>query len=135
MDVLAAPEDTDFHQVIVDKRLRKDPLELITSDEDALVTPTPISIPKVVEEKPTPKKATPKTSGKVTGKTRAKQTPDLSALLALLSSQGQGPIPLVVPENRADIELMEDIYGTSLSAPSTGKETNRANELARLLRS
>lgn len=135
LDVLAAPEDTDFHQVIVDKRLRKDPLELITSDEDALVTPTPISIPKVVEEKPTPKKATPKTSGKVTGKTSAKQTPDLPALLALLSGQGQGPIPLVVPENRADIKLMEDIYGTSLSAPSTGKETNRANELARLLRS
>jgi hypothetical protein len=135
LDVFAAPEDTDFHQVIVGERLRKDPLELITSDDDARIEPTPISIPKVVEEKPTPKKPTPKTSSKVTGKTSAKQTPDLSALLALLGGQGQGPIPLVVPENRADIELMEDIYGTSLSAPSTGNANERAEELARLLRS
>ena len=59
---------------------------------------------------------------------------DLTGLLGLLGGQ-QGPVPLVVPENAADIELMEEIFGTSLSAPSTGKKTELAAELARLLRS
>lgn len=59
---------------------------------------------------------------------------DLSGLLALLGGGQQAPSVLAVPENSADIKLMEDIFGTSLSAPSTGKETDQA-ALARLLRS
>lgn len=60
---------------------------------------------------------------------------DLAGLLALLGGgQQAGPSVLAVPENSADIKLMEDIFGTSLSAPSTGKETDQA-ALARLLRS
>jgi len=61
-------------------------------------------------------------------------SPDLSSLIAM-SGGRQGPIPLVVPENAADIKLMDEIFGTSLSAPSTGNETDRDEALARLLRS
>lgn len=60
---------------------------------------------------------------------------DLSGLLSLLGGQQASPYLLSVPENAADIELMEDIFGTSLSAPSTGTDQDRAAELARLLRS
>ena len=62
---------------------------------------------------------------------------DFAGLLGLLGSMGgqQGPVALTVPENAADIKLMEEIFGTSLSAPSTGNETDKAEALARLLRS
>jgi hypothetical protein len=89
--------------------------------------------------------STPSSVTKPTGSTATQSRPekpaaagsgvDLSGLFALLGSQQQAPYVLSVPDNRADIELMEDIFGSSLSAPSTGKETDRADELARLLRS
>lgn len=63
---------------------------------------------------------------------------DLMGLLGLLGGLGgqqAGPSVLSVPENSADIKLMEEIFGTSLSAPSTGNETDKAEALARLLRS
>ena len=60
---------------------------------------------------------------------------DLAALMSLLGGQQPAPVVLSVPENKADIELMQDIFGTSLSAPSTGNENERDEALARLLRS
>ena len=60
---------------------------------------------------------------------------DLAALMSLLGGQQPSPVVLSVPENKADIELMQDIFGPSLSAPSTGDENARADALARLLRS
>lgn len=60
---------------------------------------------------------------------------DLAALMSLLGGQQPAPYMLSVPENKADIELMQDIFGPSLSAPSTGDENARADALARLLRS
>ena len=77
------------------------------------------------------------TQGKPSGQQQAQSGPDLMALLSLLGGMGgqQAPAVLTVPENSADIKLMEDIFGPSLSAPSTGTETDKAEALARLLRS
>jgi hypothetical protein len=38
-------------------------------------------------------------------------------------------------DNSADVQLMEDIFGTTMSAPPAGDTATRARELARLLRS
>ena len=60
---------------------------------------------------------------------------DLNALMALLG--GQQAAPAVVSsgqDNSADIELMQDIFGTNLSAPSAGNTDTQSSALARLLR-
>lgn len=72
-------------------------------------------------------------AAKNAGKSTQKPAQEPSDLRASLGTTG--PIPLVVPENAADIKLMDEIFGTSLSAPSTGNETDRDEALARLLRS
>lgn len=62
---------------------------------------------------------------------------DVNALMALLGG-GQQAAPTVVSsgqDNSADIELMQDIFGTTLSAPPAGDTVTQARELARLLRS
>lgn len=99
------------------------------------IVPTPIDIPPIVGPAPAP---APKPPAAPAPKPPAAPAPapfDLSGLLLLLGGQQQGPIPLTVPDNSADIKLMEEIFGTSLSAPSTGNETDMAAALARLLRS
>jgi len=71
-------------------------------------------------------------------KSAAVQSPsgvDLNALMALLG--GQQAAPTVVSsgqDNSADIELMQDIFGTNLSAPSAGNTDMQSSALARLLR-
>lgn len=71
-------------------------------------------------------------------KSPAVQSPsgvDLNALMALLG--GQQAAPAIVSsgqENAADIELMQDIFGTNLSAPSAGNTDTQESALARLLR-
>jgi hypothetical protein len=61
---------------------------------------------------------------------------DMNALLALLASGQQAPTVVASgQENAADIELMQDIFGTTLSAPPAGDTVTQARELARLLRS
>lgn len=71
-------------------------------------------------------------------KSPAVQSPsgvDLNALMALLG--GQQAAPVIVSsgqENAADIELMQDIFGTNLSAPSAGNTDTQESALARLLR-
>lgn len=61
---------------------------------------------------------------------------DLNALMALLGGGQQAPTVVSSgQDNSADIELMQDIFGTSLSAPSAGNTDTRENEFARLLRS
>lgn len=62
---------------------------------------------------------------------------DVNALLSLLGGSQQGA-PTVVSsgqDNSADIELMEQIFGTTLSAPPAGDTATQTRELARLLRS
>jgi hypothetical protein len=65
---------------------------------------------------------------------------DLSTLLSLMNSGGGGqqaaPVALSSGQkNAADVQLMEDIFGTNLSAPPAGNLNDRTRELARLLRS
>lgn len=61
---------------------------------------------------------------------------DLNALMAILGGRQQAPTVVSSgQDNSADIELMQDIFGTSLSAPSAGNTDTRENEFARLLRS
>jgi hypothetical protein len=69
------------------------------------------------------------------------QTPgsgmDVNALMSLLGG-GQQQAPTVVSsgqDNSADVQLMENIFGTTLSAPPAGDTATQARELARLLRS
>lgn len=62
---------------------------------------------------------------------------DLNALMALLGG-GQQQAPMVVTsgqDNSADIELMQDIFGPTMSAPSAGDPDTQTRELARLMRS
>jgi hypothetical protein len=61
---------------------------------------------------------------------------DLNALMSLLG--GGQAAPMVVSsgqDNSADIELMQDIFGTDLSAPPAGDIDTQTRELARLMRS
>ena len=69
------------------------------------------------------------------------QTPssgmDVNALMSLLGG-GQQQAPTVASsgqDNSADVQLMENIFGTTLSAPPAGDTATQARELARLLRS
>jgi hypothetical protein len=82
----------------------------------------------------------PSTSGKP-GAPAAPQQPgqsmDMNQLMSLLGG-GQQAAPTVVSsgqKNAADVQLMEDIFGTNLSAPPAGDLNDRTRELARLLRS
>lgn len=62
---------------------------------------------------------------------------DLNQLMSLFGG-GQQAAPTVVSsgqDNAADVQLMEDIFGTNLSAPPAGDPVTQARELARLLRS
>ena len=62
---------------------------------------------------------------------------DINALMSLLGG-GQQQAPTVVSsgqDNSADVQLMEDIFGTTMSAPPAGDTATQARELARLLRS
>lgn len=62
---------------------------------------------------------------------------DINQLMSLLGG-GQQAAPTIVSsgqENAADVQLMEDIFGTTMSAPPAGDTATRARELARLLRS
>ncbi len=62
---------------------------------------------------------------------------DMNALMSLLGG-GQQAAPTIVSsgqENAADIELMQDIFGNTLSAPPAGDTATQVRELARLLRS
>ena len=66
---------------------------------------------------------------------------DINQLMSLLGGgQQTAPLPVPVPvasgqENAADVQLMENIFGPSLSAPPAGDPNEQARELARLLRS
>jgi hypothetical protein len=69
--------------------------------------------------------------------TKPGQGIDINQLASLLGG-GQQAAPTIVSsgqDNSADVQLMEDIFGTSLSAPPAGDPVTRARELARLLRS
>jgi hypothetical protein len=62
---------------------------------------------------------------------------DINQLMSLLGG-GQQAAPTVVSsgqDNSADVQLMEDIFGTTMSAPPAGDPVTQARELARLLRS
>lgn len=90
--------------------------------------------------------AAPKTSGKPATPVAPGTAPkpsatgagvDVNALMSLLGS-GQQAAPTIVSsgqENAADIELMQDIFGNTLSAPPAGDTATQVRELARLLRS
>jgi hypothetical protein len=65
------------------------------------------------------------------------QDVDFNQLMSLLGG-GQQAAPMVVSsgqDNSADVQLMENIFGPSLSAPPAGDPNEQARELARLLRS
>jgi hypothetical protein len=69
--------------------------------------------------------------------TKPGQGIDINQLASLLGG-GQQAAPTIVSsgqENAADVQLMEDIFGTTMSAPPAGDTATRARELARLLRS
>jgi hypothetical protein len=62
---------------------------------------------------------------------------DINQLMSLLGG-GQQAAPTVVSsgqDNSADVQLMEDIFGTTMSASPAGDTATQARELARLLRS
>lgn len=64
------------------------------------------------------------------------QNVDFNQLMSLLGEQQAAPtIVTSGQDNSADVQLMEDIFGTSLSAPPAGDPVTQARELARLLRS
>ena len=65
------------------------------------------------------------------------QDVNFNQLMSLLGG-GQQAAPMVVSsgqDNSADVQLMENLFGTSLSAPPAGDPNEQARELARLLRS
>jgi len=69
--------------------------------------------------------------------TKPGQGIDINQLASLLGG-GQQAAPTIVSsgqDNSADVQLMEDIFGTTMSAPPAGDTATRARELARLLRS
>jgi hypothetical protein len=82
-----------------------------------------------------------KTSPSPTPSASAKPSPsgsgaDINQLAALLNNQQAAPtIVSSGQENAADVQLMEDIFGTDLSAPPAGDLNAQTRELARLLRS
>ena len=85
----------------------------------------------------------PKTPGSAPTSTSAAKKPstpgsgvDVNALMSMLGSQQAAPAVVTSgQENAADIELMQDIFGTNLSAPPAGDLNAQTRELARLLRS
>jgi hypothetical protein len=84
----------------------------------------PATPPKAPPPKAPPKPGTP-SSGM-----------DINQLAALLNNQQAAPtIVSSGQENAADVQLMEDIFGTDLSAPPAGDLNAQTRELARLLRS
>ncbi len=61
---------------------------------------------------------------------------DFNQLMSLLGTQQEAPTVVTSgQDNSADVQLMENIFGTSLSAPPAGDPNEQARELARLLRS
>ena len=76
---------------------------------------------------------------------QAGQEPDLDRLVSIIQAGAGGPSGGLVgtpyaqsksgQENAADIELMQDIFGTNLSAPPAGDINTQTRELARLMRS
>jgi hypothetical protein len=135
--VITAPRpepEPDLGEMVITAP-RPEPPELdlgVDLDSDEwLVRPSPIDIPSVGAPPAAPP---PSSKPPAAPPPSASKPVDISQLLALLYSQ-EAPYTAYVPENAADIELMEEIFGTSLSAPSTGKKTELAAELARLLRS
>lgn len=100
-----------------------DPLSFINQPAPDGGSPTTAD-PKAVRKAPAPPKAPNKGL-------------DINALMALLGG-GQQAAPAVVSsgqDNSADIELMQDIFGTNLSAPPAGNTDTRTRDLARLMRS
>jgi len=64
------------------------------------------------------------------------QAIDFNQLMSLLGTQQEAPTVVTSgQDNSADVQLMENIFGTSLSAPPAGDPNEQARELARLLRS
>ena len=60
----------------------------------------------------------------------------INELMSLLGGQQQAPTVVTSgQDNAADVQLMEDIFGTTLSAPPAGDTATQTRELARLLRS
>ena len=85
----------------------------------------------------TPGAAAKPPAGVAKAPTKPGQGIDINQLASLLGG-GQQAAPTIVSsgqDNSADVQLMEDIFGTSLSAPPAGDTATRARELARLLRS
>jgi len=79
--------------------------------------------------------ATPAVPKKPAAPTAPNQGVDLGALMALLGGQQAPTVVSSGQENAADIELMQDIFGTNLSAPPAGDINTQTRELARLMRS
>ena len=64
------------------------------------------------------------------------QNVDFNQIMSLLGEQQAAPtIVSSGQDNAADVQLMENIFGPSLSAPPAGDPVTQARELARLLRS
>jgi hypothetical protein len=85
----------------------------------------------------TPGAAAKPPAGAAKAPTKPGQSLDINQLATLLGG-GQQAAPTIVSsgqDNAADVQLMEDIFGTSLSAPPAGDPVTQARELARLLRS
>jgi hypothetical protein len=91
--------------------------------------------PKTPGKPTTPQK--PGAPAKPGATTKPESGVDLNQLMSLLGG-GQQAAPTIVSsgqDNSADVQLMEDIFGTTMSAPPAGDTATRARELARLLRS
>lgn len=85
----------------------------------------------------TPGAAAKPPAGVVKAPAKPGQGIDINQLASLLGG-GQQAAPTIVSsgqDNSADVQLMEDIFGTTMSAPPAGDTATRARELARLLRS
>jgi len=85
----------------------------------------------------TPGAAAKPPAGVAKAPTKPGQGIDINQLASLLGG-GQQAAPTIVSsgqDNSADVQLMEDIFGTTMSAPPAGDTATQARELARLLRS